>query len=301
MIKTNWINTNDIYRQILAAPDARTRQDLYLHKIMQPWKPMMDMMAQQFMGNSTDPLAGARTFGWLLPDQTEEIRSLLAQIEAAHAWEDGEAAFQLAASRFEPFTERIPFASIEGWLLLADPARSNPMEGGYTGATDWLEPRFVCQFWELKPRYLERIGSLVAHEMHHLIRMRVFPFNPMTTTVADYIVIEGTAEAFAASLFGEEKIGTFITDFDSSQLEIACTLIGSNLDANGFNVIRGYIFGDELASKYGFQPAGGMPTYGGYTVGYQVVRTFLQRTGMSIEEATFLPAKEIVEGSGYFQ
>jgi uncharacterized protein YjaZ len=59
-------------------------------------------------------------------------------------------------------------------------------------------------------------------------------------------------------------------------------------------------FGDALAVQAGFQPLGGMPTYGGYAVGYHVVQAFLQRTSKTIEETTFLPAQEIVAGSGLF-
>ena len=55
-----------------------------------------------------------------------------------------------------------------------------------------------------------------------------------------------------------------------------------------------------LAERSGFRPVGGMPTFGGYAVGYYVVQAFLKRTGKSIEETTFLPAEEIVQASGFF-
>jgi uncharacterized protein YjaZ len=189
---------------------------------------------------------------------------------------------------------------VTGWLVLADPARSNPLERGYTGATDWFEPRFIGQFWEPNEHNLPRLPGLVAHEMHHLIRLRAFPFDMQRTSVADYIVLEGTAESFAASLFGEQVVGSFITEFDAAEFETARKLIGQGLDATGFDVIRGYIFGDALAERSGFKALGGMPTYGGYAIGYQVVQAFLKRSGRSIEETTFLPAAEIVAGSGFF-
>ncbi|MCB0032906.1 MAG: hypothetical protein KDE51_02710, partial [Anaerolineales bacterium] len=44
----------------------------------------------------------------------------------------------------------------------------------------------------------------------------------------------------------------------------------------------------------------GMPDYGGYAVGYRVVQAYLRRTGKTIQEATFVPAAEIVAESGYF-
>jgi uncharacterized protein YjaZ len=77
-------------------------------------------------------------------------------------------------------------------------------------------------------------------------------------------------------------------------------MIGEGLQRTGFDVIRAYIFGDTLADRSGFAPLGGMPTYGGYAIGYRVVQAFMQHSGLSIEEVTFLPASEIVAGSGFF-
>ena len=302
MIRTELIPTNEYYHRILEAPSAAERERLYLELLVEPWKQMMQMAASRMPGwNGEDPLAGARAWSWLLPDQTGEMADLLEKLEAANAWSLGREALARAASRFTALEGKIPFDTVTGWLALADPARANPMERGYTGAVDWFQPRLIGQFWDANEDNLSRIQGLVAHEMHHLIRLRVFPWDLANTSVADYIVLEGTAEAFAASLFGEDKVGYFISEFDPEGFETARRIIGQGLEATGFDVIRGYIFGDELAERFGFTPAGGMPTYGGYTVGYRVVRAFLERSGRSIEEATFLPAQEIIQGSGFFE
>jgi uncharacterized protein YjaZ len=303
-MKTVFVPTNAFYREILAEKDADARRQRYIDHFVTPWKAMMDMVAGVMPGGAPseappDELAGARLWGWLLPDQTDEIAALLETLESANAWERGRDALAQAAARFDPYAERIPFDYIEGWLALGDPARSNPFERGYTGATDWFQPRLIGQFWRPDEANLSRLPGLVAHEMHHLIRMKAFPFGPQTS-VADYIVIEGTAEAFAASLFGEQVVGFYVTEVSPAGLEDARRLTGAALDATGFDVIRGYIFGDEVAARSGAKPVGGMPPYGGYATGYHVVRAFLERTGRSIEEATFLPAMEIVERSGYF-
>lgn len=300
-MQTKFIATNDIYRRVLAEPDGEARQRLYQEQLMQPWAQMMAMFAQ-----ADDPLAGARAWNWLLPDQTEQIAELLDALEAVQAWRRGAVALERAAARFAAYAGRISIDEVEGWLVLADPARSNPYERGYTGATDWFAPRLIGQFWELDEYIvnagsLPRLEALFAHEFHHLVRLRAFPWDMHGTTVADYIVLEGTAEAFAAELFGEESVGYFISEFDPAGLEQARRLIGGALERTGFNVIRGYIFGDALAKRAGFEPVGGMPTYGGYATGYRVVRAFMQRQGCSIEETTFLPAQEIVAGSGYFE
>jgi uncharacterized protein YjaZ len=301
-MRTEFTPTNEYYHRILEAPDAETRRQLYLDLLVQPWKPMMDMLSGMIPGSATDgppdPLAGARAWAWLLPDQVAEMAALLEKLEAADAWTTGRQALAEAAARFEPFAGQIPFDKITGWLALADPATANPLERGYTGAVDWTQPRIIGQFWDANPDNLSRLPGLVAHEMHHLIRLRAFPWGP-ATSVADYIIVEGTAEAFAASLYGADKVGYFITEFDPGNFETARRAIGAGLDKTGFDVIRGYIFGDALAERWGFQPAG-VPTYGGYAIGYHVVQAFLERSGRSIEETTFLPAVEIVQGSGFF-
>ncbi len=298
-MNTEIIPTNDYYRRLLETPDQDARYQLYLNLFVEPWRQMMSMMPQTEGAAADDALAGARAWAWLLPDQTEKMAELLQKLEDVDAWTAAAAALQQAAAQFAPYAERVPVESITGWLLLGDAAHSNPMEQGYTGATDWFQPRFIGQFWQPDERNLARLPGLVAHEMHHLIRNRLFPWGPQTS-VADYIVVEGTAESFATALFGEDKIGLFIEDFDPSQLEAARRLIGEGLNATGFDVIRGYVFGDAMAEKYHFRAVGGMPTHGGYAIGYHVVQAFLKRTGRTIEEATFLPAAQIVAESGFF-
>ena len=296
-MRPNWIPTNEHYRRIIDTVDAASRHELYMELLVKPWKQMMDMMSS----TEHDELAGARRWAWLLPDQVDEMSAILEKLEVAGTWNIGKDALGEALSRFEPYASRIPFDTVTGWLALADPKTSNKYERGYTGATDWFQPRFIGQFWEPNEHNLPRVSGLVAHEMHHLIRMRAFPFDMQNTTVADYIIIEGTAESFAASLFGEDKVGYFITEFDPTEFETARKMIGAGLDRKGFNIIRSYIFGDALAEKSGYEPLGGMPTYGGYAIGYHVVQAFLKRSGKTIEETTFLHANEIVQGSGFFE
>ncbi len=299
-MKSKWIPTNEYYHRLLAESDAAKREDLYLELFVQPWQQMMSMM-QRPGTEQNDPFAGAKAWGWLLPDQVAEIAALLKTMDEANAWETGQEAAATAAARFATYADRLPFDTFEGWLVLADPARfaSDPQRG-YTGATDWFAPRYIGQFWQPNRHNLPKVAGLVAHEMHHLVRFRVFPFNPQTTTVADYIVLEGLAESFAASLFGAETIGFFVTEVAEAELDAAKTLIAAGLQRAGFNVIRSYIFGDALAETNGYEPLGGMPTFGGYAVGYHVVQAFLRRTGLSVEEATFVSADEIVAESEFF-
>lgn len=298
-MKTEWIATNDFYHQIIAAPGAAARERLYHQLFIEPWRPMMEMMAGMFNAGTVDDFAVARAWGWLLPEDLAETPDALRKLEAAGAWSTGAAALAEGLARFAPYADRMPFDTASGWLVVADPARSNPIGRGYTGAIDWTQPRLLVQVDTPNDYTLPRLPGAAVHELHHLIRLRLFPWDMDKTSVADYIIHEGLAESFAAALYGEAVLGYYVTDFNEAELETARKLIGDSLHKTGFNVIRGYIFGDSLAERHRFQ-AVGMPDYGGYAIGYRVVQAYLQRTATSIEEATFQPADVIVSQSGFF-
>lgn len=295
-MKAEVIPTNEIYHEIIAAPDLATRQAIYKQKFVAPFQQMMQM----FSRDANDVFSAARAWAWLLPEDLDTIPDQLVKLEAADAWQVAADALDKAAESFTPYADKIPFDMVTGWLMLADPERSMAIGRGYTGAIDWMNPQVIGQFDTPNEYNLPRIPGLMAHEMHHLIRMAIFPWNMQTTSVADYIVIEGTAESFAAALFGEAIVGYYVTDIRDADLAVACELIGQNLETCGFDPIRRYIFGDNIAAQHQSAEPLGMPDYGGYAVGYHVVQAYLRRTGKTIQETTFVPAAEIVAESGYF-
>lgn len=300
MIETEFIRTDITYHNVLNAQSLAEKEDIYVTQILEPWAHMMQMVAPHTGANiKADRLAGARAWKWLLPEQFETEPPTFTRLLEANAWETAAQALETAAEAIAPYSDRIPFDRVEGWLVLADPEKSDPVMRGYTGGIDFFQPRLIAQFDTPNEYNIPRISGLVAHEFHHLVRMRVFPWDMMNTTVTDYIIHEGMAESFAAALFGEETIGYFVTEFDESQIETARQIVGEGLQATGFDILRSYIFGDYWAEKLNL-PKVGMPTYGGYAIGYRVVQAYLERTGQSILDATFVPANDIVKQSGYF-
>lgn len=300
-MKTTLVRTDQIYHRIIDAPDAETRHRLYLELLVEPWQHMMNAVAGGFGADaSDDPLAGARAWNWLLPADLTAVPASLAALEAADAWTVAAQALADGAACFDCYADRLPLDVVEGWLVLGNPATSDPVMRGYTGGVDFFGPRLIGQFDDPNDDNLPKIAGLVVHEMHHLIRLRLFPWDMLNTTVADYIVHEGLAESFAASRFGEGSVTFFAAEISGDDLALARRVMGEGLARTGFDVLRSYIFGDYWAEKQGRQPVG-MPTYGGYAVGYRTVQAFLERTGTSIEDATFLPADQIVAESGYFE
>jgi uncharacterized protein YjaZ len=296
-MQINWIPTNQRYHAVIGATDAGVKLRLYREYFLQPWQPMMGMLGSQFGLAPDDELGVARAWAWPLPDELNSVPDALAKLEAAGAWSIGEQALHRAARHFAHYD--LPFDTVEGWITLGVPERSNSIGNGYSGSVDWTAPRFLCQYSDPTDRNIRALPGAVAHEFHHLVRLRAFPWDMQQTSVADYIIHEGMAESFATALFGEQVLGYYVADIGEGDLHVAKNLIRDGLEKTGFDVIRGYIFGDTLSGSFNFQ-AIGMPNYGGYAVGYHVVQAFLKRTGCTIEAATFLPALQIVRESGYF-
>jgi uncharacterized protein YjaZ len=297
-MKAHFVRTDDIYGEIIAAPDDRERKRIYLEQLVQPWQQMMAMVGGMWGSDSADELAGPRAWNWLLPEDLTSEPEILKKMKDANAWQLAKEALEKGVRSFEPYADRIPFETIEGWLVLADAEKADPIGRGYTGGIDFFQPRFICQYDTLTEANLRSLPGCVVHEFNHLVRLKAFPWDMQNTSVADYIVHEGLAESFAAELFGEAVVGYYVTDFDESQLHTANSLIMDGLDKTGFDVIRAYIFGDHWAEKLNL-PKTGMPAYGGYAIGYHVVQAFLQRSGCSAAEATFIPANHIVRESGW--
>jgi len=294
-IQTTIVNTNTYYHEIITAPDADTRHRLYLEHFVQPWAQMLSMFAQ---GGGDDELAGARAWNWLLPDDLTTVPESLRQLEDANAWEVASDALAKGAARFDDYADKMPLDTVTGWIALADPAKSDPVMRGYTGGVDFMQPRFIAQYDTPNDYNLSRLPGMVVHEMHHLIRLRLFPWDMSKTTIGDYIIHEGLAESFAAACFGENIVGYYVTDFDEGELQTARHLLRDGIEKTGFDILRAYIFGDYWAEKMHL-PAVGMPTYGGYAMGYRVVQAYLERTGSTVVEATFVPAGQIIKESGY--
>ena len=296
-MKITWKATNDTYHDIINAPDIEQKRALYREYFLQHWQGMMQMMKGSFGSDPEDEFGVARAWAWYLPEELNEVPKSLTQLETANAWQIGENALHKGVSAFDDYD--LPFDEVEGWLLIGVQERNKADTDGYTGAIDFMNPRFMCQYFEPHERNIKALSGAVVHELNHLIRLRVFPWDMAHTSVGDYIIHEGLAESFATALFGEDVLGFYVTDIAEDDLDIAKSLISKTLDTTGFNVIRGYIFGDSMADDWGFEKIG-MPAYGGYAVGYHIVQAFMNNTGCSIQEAIYLPAEQIISESGYF-
>lgn len=141
---------------------------------------------------------------------------------------------------------------------------------------------------------LPRLAPMAAHEAHHNVRLTYEPWNPETITVGQYLVIEGLAEAFSVEMFREDLLGPWTRMHSEETLQQYRAVFREALEQTGDP--RPYMFGDWAAEQFHYE-AKGLPNYIGYGMSYRVVKSFVEATGISATEATYMPWKEIAERS----
>ncbi|MER3554037.1 MAG: hypothetical protein C4331_06715 [Meiothermus sp.] len=274
--------------------------EMFRERVMMPlevfWKPFLNRMPQQ---EGADPaLATAQAWGVYSPqDGVEEGLKALDEFERAGVWRACVATIKEAARRLEPAAHGIELGDIQFTLLLGSLRVLRGKYGAYTGAQ---MPGFAMVLGWPNPVGSPRLPVASAHELNHIVR---FTYEPWTaeTTVGQYMVAEGLAEAFGVETVGDESlVGPYSTALSPEQLEAVKPRFKAALETTGFDTLRGYIFGDWAAEQFRY-PKQNIPDYAGYTVGYEVVKAYLKHTGKSAAEATYIPWREIVEGSRYFE
>jgi uncharacterized protein YjaZ len=222
-------------------------------------------------------------------DGRARMTAIVDALEQADAWSRAAHALEQGRAAFAAYADRIPLGTIVFGLYLADMS-ATPQAHGYTGFGGI--PGWIMTVYDMPDEYnLQRIEAATAHELHHNILGVIQPRNMMTITVGEYMIVEGLAESFSAELYGVDKIGPWVTEFDDSQLAQTKETFRQGLNVGGFNEVRRYIFGD---------PGAGLPLYAGYAIGYRVVQAYLAHTGHNVPAATFVPAHEIIAASRFF-
>ncbi len=296
-MKFNVINTEAAYRRLLNEPDAEKREAIFREELIAPFQGLVnrfgggDGMAafKQWM-MSPDMFAG-ENHAWM----TQMVDAMA----EADAWNQAAQALNEGWERFAPYADEIPTQAITFGLMVFD-GRNSPINGrGYSGFG--AIPGFIMTTYSEANDYtLPRVKGATVHELHHNLLFAARPKNFMTeTTVADYMIYEGLAESFAGEIYGADVVGYYVTDFDESRLETTKTILHDGLEKTGFDTLRSYIFGDSINQWQGREPVG-LPDYAGYAIGYRIVQAYLEQTGKSVVEATFVPANEIIAMSGFF-
>jgi uncharacterized protein YjaZ len=273
---------------------------VFCERVMQPierfWKPFMDRFPID--PNVEPALAAAQAMGFYNPTDDREagLRALDA-FEEAGTWPVCVAAIEKAYAALAPAVHGLDIGDVQFTLLLGSLRILREEYGAYTGFQQ-LGMALVMG-WP-NPIGTPRLPVASAHELNHIVR---FQFEPWTqhTTLGQYLVAEGLAESFGVEVVGDKRLaGPYSTALTPAQVAELKPRFKAALEITSFDEMRSYIFGDWAAEQFHY-PKLGVPDYAGYTIGYDVVQAYLARTGMTATEATYVPWREIVDVSGWFE
>lgn len=300
MMKFTVLDTQSTYRHLLDTADAAARSDIFRKELIEPFRGLVDI----FGGAGGDGLAQFAMWG-MSPDhfageKREAMQTMFDALTEADAWTRAAASLERGYAAFTAYHDRIPLEQITFGLLMADLSHSpSGMDyTGFGGIPGWI----MTVYGKANDYTLPRVEACTVHELHHNLggaAGAVFGADMNQVTVGEYMIGEGLAESLAAELYGEDKIGPWVSQFDESRLDETKAIFRDGLNRTGFDVVRGYIFGGQVAAAMGVE-AVDVPPLAGYALGYRIVQAYLQRTGKKVAEATFVPAAEIIAESGFF-
>ena len=257
----------------LRAP-VGTREEVYRERVDEPlrpfWEPMMRYTPESFASRGDGATSGTTLLGFYDPDgDVEEGLGALAKFEEVGSFASCVSALEGAAEALAPEKHGAEVGRVAFSLALANPLVPDVTQRnrGYTGFGGMMGYAAVLAWPDAyNPSCLP---SISVHELHHNVRLA---FEPWTqgTTVGQYVVLEGLAEAFAAEIVGEDLLGPWPNALSEGELEEVRPVFCNALEVLGFDEIRGYIFEDWAASTMGYAPRG-LPEFAGYAVGYRIV------------------------------
>lgn len=286
-MKINILDTCKLYTEMLLLP-YNERGAYFDEKFLQPFDQIFERTRMPRNPEALSCLA--------LSGADDTVKDMLNQLIAVNAWGEAQETIESAMKYIDKYGIEIPEEITLG-IFLGDPVRLAQSEG-YTGIGSI--PGYIQIMIAPNKQNLSKLSACIAHEFHHNVLFYNVKWNFMNVTLSQYLAVEGMAESFASTLYGENYIGPWVTGVVGTDLEKTRKIIGKNLDVAGFMEVRRYIFGDHPMIPN--SEALGIPYCGGYAVGYHAIQAYLRKTGKTITEVTkdFIDGEDIIKQSGYF-
>ncbi len=290
----NRVYSPEIYKKImLAEPDKK--DDIYRYDMMMSFKGKWDCyhipMKPTHHGGYDIIMANNR-LGLMPPSDINSACE--AQIEALNdenIWNSCQNAIETALKRFDKQNVELKVQEYLYSIFLANPKNAyTVMNEGYCG--DGGIPGYIMGWLVPSDETIKRLPSALAHETNHNVRYQYIKWTN-DINLAEMIVSEGLAENYATTIFGEEFLGPWVTKTDMELMPLIKEIIHDGLSVTGFDNITSYLYGDEMADIQGF-PKVGLPYCAGYATGYYLIKYYLEKTSIPIENATILPAEKIL-------
>ncbi len=295
------IRSDELYRKMVYASNEE-KEEVYRYELMKPfeskWSCVGIPLKAEVPGGYDVVLASTMGGGYAPSQITEDRLPEIEMISDDMFWNACENSIRNTLAGFEEREIRLTTQDYYFTILLNDP--QNPMSamtGDYCG--DGGIPGYITGTIIPNEHSLEMLPVALAHEANHNVRWQFMQWSP-NITLADMIVSEGLAENYEAAMYGEDKIGKWVTETSMETLqEVIKPAMKENLMETDFNKLSAYLYGDETMKMRGVAPVG-MPYCAGYACGYHLIQYYLKKTGQDIYQATITRTEDILRESEDF-
>lgn len=290
------LRSDKVYRKVLQAPQEE-KVELFRQEMLAPFMKKWEIQHIPFKAeepNGFDVITLNNIMSISPTQITNEISTELELISSDSFWYECEEAVKKSLYLFTEHGVKLRVPDYLFTILLGNPnSPSLMLNEGYIG--DGGIPGYI--FCTLVPNEytMPRMKAALAHECNHNVRYQFIQWDHSAVTLGELIVSEGLAENFAASIFGEELVGPWVSKTNMETLNRRIKpVLKEKLQLTGFEKITPYLYGDELAKLQDYIPVN-MPYCAGYACGYYLIKYYLEKTGKTIFEATITPANLILD------
>lgn len=300
-MKVNYVRADGVYEKIMKAPPEK-KNDIYRYELMMPFAKKWacyNVPMKAATPNGYDVIMASGMLGHLAPEKVDASqKESIARISSDALWTACRQAIEKSLDCFVDSGMELPVKEYLFTILLAN--AESPyisLSDGYCG--DGGIPGYIFACLTPNEYTVDRLPVVLAHETNHNVRFQFIQWRA-DITLGEMMVGEGLAENFATWLYGEDKVGPWVSKTDMETLnEYIKPIIHDGLHVQGLENLNAYLYGDEMAALQNYPPVG-LPYCAGYACGYYLVKHYLRKTGKSIVEATVLPASEILEAAEDF-
>lgn len=289
------VYSTDIYDRIINASEDR-KEDIFRYELMKPFEKKWECYNVPMKAKTSggyDVVMASEMLGILPPRLIDKtLKDAVECLKDKKLWDTCQHSIEhslqvMQEKGIELFVDDYLFT-----ILLANPESIyTKLSDGYSG--DGGIPGYIFAFIMPNEFTMKRLPVALAHECNHNVRFQHVKWSN-DITLAEMMIVEGLAENFAVSIYGEENLGPWVSKIDRSELEdYIKPIIKEGLTVQGMDNITAYLYGDEIAKLQGYFPVG-LPFCAGYACGYYMVKYYLEKTGEDISLATIKPAKEIL-------
>jgi uncharacterized protein YjaZ len=157
-----------------------------------------------------------------------------------------------------------------------------------TGISGYAPDAHLVQIWldpssgALEAGLEVELSATLAHELHHARRWRDPGYG---STLLEALVTEGLAQCFEWP-FRDGQPPIYARALEPAQVDAILGLARAEFNAPRYDHRAWFITGD--AQK-------GIPRWAGYTLGYTMVKRFLEITAQTPAQAVAVPAQQVLE------